>query len=69
MTKVFVALFLIALATPVMVATPVLAQNVGAIVASQTSSVAAAALADGTSSTVQSVVAPSREPAQGDTQQ
>ena len=61
MTKILVALFVMVLAMPAM------AQNVGAIVASQTSSVAAAALADSTSSAAQAAVEPDAQAEQGKT--
>ena len=63
MKKLLVALFAVVLATPAM------AQNVGAIVSSQTSSVAAAVLADATSSAAQDAVQANAEPAQADTQE
>ncbi|HEY9079484.1 hypothetical protein [Magnetovibrio sp.] len=63
MKKLLVALFAVVLATPAM------AQNVGAIVASQTSSVAAAVVSDATSGAVQDAVQANAEPAQVDTQE
>jgi|GEM_PF-2971025 len=69
MKKMITALFFIALATPMMLASSTQAQNVGAIVSTTTSSVAAAAVVDATSSVAQSAVTPSEEPAQSDTQQ